>query len=270
MKQQRRGRTIAMTAEEIDAFLVQQRTCRIATLGDATGPHLSPVWFVWDGSAVWVHSLVRSQRFVDITRDPRVSVLADAGHGYHELRGVELRGTATIVGKVPQSGETEAALTGTERLFATKYSDGTMSHDGRHAWLRITPAKILSWDFRKITTAQVDAGPPPAQRACERYVDLVNAGDFDGLANLFAENALLSPPPALSAPVRGRAAIREMYRTAIEPMRPRITSAGYANSGDQCWASFSGTSATGVVMDVVDIVTVDEAGLITDCIVYAR
>jgi hypothetical protein len=25
-----------------------------------------------------------------------------------------------------------------------------MTHDGRHAWLRITPLKIVSWDFRKL------------------------------------------------------------------------------------------------------------------------
>jgi hypothetical protein len=25
-----------------------------------------------------------------------------------------------------------------------------LTHDGRHAWLRITPEKITSWDFRKI------------------------------------------------------------------------------------------------------------------------
>jgi hypothetical protein len=27
-----------------------------------------------------------------------------------------------------------------------------MIHDGRHAWLRITPGKIVSWDFRKLAT----------------------------------------------------------------------------------------------------------------------
>jgi hypothetical protein len=25
-----------------------------------------------------------------------------------------------------------------------------MYHDGRHAWLRVTPTKIASWDFRKL------------------------------------------------------------------------------------------------------------------------
>ena len=27
-----------------------------------------------------------------------------------------------------------------------------MIHDGRHAWLRITPLKMVSWDFRKLAT----------------------------------------------------------------------------------------------------------------------
>ena len=40
-----------------------------------------------------------------------------------------------------------------ERLMAGKYFRAAdMTHDGRHAWLRITPAKITSWDFRKLAT----------------------------------------------------------------------------------------------------------------------
>ena len=38
-----------------------------------------------------------------------------------------------------------------ERLMAAKYwHGGELAHDGRHAWLRITPGKITSWDFRKL------------------------------------------------------------------------------------------------------------------------
>jgi len=36
--------------------------------------------------------------------------------------------------------------------MADKYQGGTMYHDGRHAWLRITPDKITSWDFRKLAS----------------------------------------------------------------------------------------------------------------------
>ena len=35
--------------------------------------------------------------------------------------------------------------------MARKYfGSATMTYDGRHAWLRITPLKIVSWDFRKL------------------------------------------------------------------------------------------------------------------------
>ena len=38
-----------------------------------------------------------------------------------------------------------------ERLWARKYhGSDTMTYDGRHAWLRLTPEKIVSWDFRKL------------------------------------------------------------------------------------------------------------------------
>jgi PPOX class probable F420-dependent enzyme len=161
VKQQRRSRVIAMTPGELDAFLGEQRTCRLATTGPE-GPHVAPVWFVWDGQAVWTSSLVRSQRWANIARDPRVAVVVDDGHHYHELRGVEIEGRAAMVGPVPRTGEDPPVpeLAEPERLMAAKYSGGTQTASsgpqtasgGPHAWLRITPVKIVSWDFRKLAT----------------------------------------------------------------------------------------------------------------------
>lgn len=150
MKEQRRGGKIAMNDEERDAFLSSGRTCRVATLGADGSPHLTPLWFAWDGSALWLTSIVRSQRWADIERDPRVSIVVDAGSDFMELRGVEIQGVAESVGEVPRVGEPVAELQVPEQLFADKHAGGTVYHDGRHAWLRIVPNKIVSWDFRKI------------------------------------------------------------------------------------------------------------------------
>jgi hypothetical protein len=151
VKEQRRGRRIALSPEERDEFLRVERTCRLATVSPG-GPHLSALWFVWDGEALWVTSIVKSQRWTNIQRDPHVSVLVDSGHGYGELCGVEIVGTAQSLGEVPRVGEPNDELAEPERLFGDKYSGGTFHHDGRHAWLRIVPDKIVSWDFRKIPT----------------------------------------------------------------------------------------------------------------------
>ncbi len=95
-REQRRARGIAMGKAELDTFLTKQRTCRVATASQ-DGPHLTPLWYVWDETALWLYSVVRSQRWTDISRDRRVAVLVDAGHAYGELRGAELRGAVEIM-----------------------------------------------------------------------------------------------------------------------------------------------------------------------------
>ena len=139
-----------MTPEELDVFLGSERTCRVATAA-ADGPHLTPLWFVWDGTSLWLYSITRSKRWSDLNRDPRVAVLVDTGHDYNELRGAELRGRVEVVGEVPRTGRPDPELATPEQLFARKYVGAeTMAHDERHAWLRLTPERIVSWDFRKL------------------------------------------------------------------------------------------------------------------------
>ena len=142
-------RSIAMTADEVDAFLAEQRTCRVATSDrtDRTPPRSGSA-----GTAValWLTSLVRSQRWADLRRDPRIAAVVDAGERYDELRGVELRGRVEVVGEVPRTGEPVPELVEPERVFADKYGGGVLEHDGRHGWLRLIPEKITSWDFRKL------------------------------------------------------------------------------------------------------------------------
>ena len=148
---QRRGRKIMMTAGELDEFLTSQRTCRVATVSADGAPHVSTLWFAWDGTSMWLYSVVRSKRWTDLRRDPRVAIVVDTGEEYDELRGVELSGTVDFVGEAPRTGELRAELDVPETLFARKnFHLEEMPHDGRHAWIRLTPEKIVSWDFRKL------------------------------------------------------------------------------------------------------------------------
>lgn len=147
---QRRKRKIALSADEVDALLTDQRICRVATLTSSGGPHVSPLWYAWDGTSLWLYSIVRSQRWADLLRDPRAAVVVDAGGDFGELHG-----RFEPAGAVPRTGEEDhPELATPERLFAAKYGgspDGSMYHDGRHAWLRLLPGKVASWDHRKIT-----------------------------------------------------------------------------------------------------------------------
>jgi hypothetical protein len=148
---QRRGRAIAMTAAEVDEFLTAERTCRVATVGRDGRPHVAPLWFAWDGTSLWLNSVVRSQRWTDLERDRRIAVVVDGGVEFSELCGVELSGAVVPVGDVPRTAAPDPALAGVERLFARKYTGrDEFAPDGRHAWLRLSPDKLVSWDFRKL------------------------------------------------------------------------------------------------------------------------
>ncbi len=152
LRPQRRSRRVAMDPAERDAFLESQRVCRVATAG-AHGPHATPLWYVWHDSCIWLYSIVTSQRWSDLMTDPRIGVVVDDGVEYAELRGVEITGRVEIVGEVPRTGEPDDTLGPVEAAMARRYHDGpdqAFELDGRHAWLRVVPDKIVSWDFRKI------------------------------------------------------------------------------------------------------------------------
>ncbi|WP_406461184.1 pyridoxamine 5'-phosphate oxidase family protein [Streptomyces sp. NBC_00111] len=149
---QRRGRRIMMTDAERDAYLAEQRTCRVATVSPDGMPHVAALWFVWDGASLWLYSLTRSLRWSQLRRDPKIAVVVDDGFEYGELRGVELSGEVSFVGEVPRTGADCAELEAPERMFASKYFGlDSLPHDERHGWLRLTPRAVRSWDFRKLS-----------------------------------------------------------------------------------------------------------------------
>jgi pyridoxamine 5'-phosphate oxidase-like protein len=150
LRPQKRGRRIAMSTDEVDAFLAAQRTCRVASIGP-DGPHATPLWFHWDGTHFWLYSITRAQRWADLMKDPRIGIVVDAGDDYFGLHGVEISGTVEVVGEVPRTGEPNDELGAVEMPFVKKnFGLDEMFYDGKHAWLRVTPTKIASWDFRKL------------------------------------------------------------------------------------------------------------------------
>jgi Pyridoxamine 5'-phosphate oxidase len=142
-----------MTPSERDDFLRHERVCRVATVSADGRPHVVPLWYVWEAEepAFWLYSIVNSRRWAEIVHNPSVSVVVDGGIAYFELHGVELNGDVEVVGDVPRSGGANAELEKVESLFGSRYSKtGQMSYDNRHAWLRLRPLSIVSWDFRKV------------------------------------------------------------------------------------------------------------------------
>src|SRR3569832_2314190 len=88
---------ITMTDEEVAAFLDRSRTATMATLGPSGHPHLIAMWYgVIDGK-IYFETKSKSQKSVNLRRDPKISVMVEAGDTYDQLRGVAIEGTAHLI-----------------------------------------------------------------------------------------------------------------------------------------------------------------------------
>jgi PPOX class probable F420-dependent enzyme len=86
-----------MTPAEIDEFLQGRRVMNVATNGPTGHPHVVAMWYGFlDGKpAFWTFG--KSQKILNLRRDPKISALVETGEEYNELKGVELVGSGRII-----------------------------------------------------------------------------------------------------------------------------------------------------------------------------
>ncbi|WP_028652348.1 pyridoxamine 5'-phosphate oxidase family protein [Nocardioides halotolerans] len=88
---------VVMTHDEIVEFLHQQRSSTVATYGPQGQIHLVGMWYAVKDNTVWIETKRKSQKVVNLRRDPRMSFLVEAGHTYDQLRGVALEGRGVVI-----------------------------------------------------------------------------------------------------------------------------------------------------------------------------
>ena len=97
---------IRMTDAELAAFLAEQRTLILATVGRDGWPHLMPLWFTVRDGEPWAWTYARSQKVRNLERDPRATWQVEAGASYEQLRGAMVKARVELVRDV----ETVAAF----------------------------------------------------------------------------------------------------------------------------------------------------------------
>jgi steroid delta-isomerase len=98
----------------------------------------------------------------------------------------------------------------------------------------------------------------------QRYVDLLNKGDADGVAALYAEGGTVEDPVG-SAVQRGREAVRAWYARSAGRVRLEL-SGPIRVAGDEAAFPLLGTMGPAGArsqIDIIDVMRFDEAGRIT-------
>ena len=107
-----------------------------------------------------------------------------------------------------------------------------------------------------------------ARHAAERYVELVNDRDLDGLAELFAPEAELYHPVGEFA---GHDGIRKFYAENVLLFSPHISAVSWVDEEPVCVFEMEARApGSDAVAHAIDHLTVDDGGLIGRLAIYYR
>jgi PPOX class probable F420-dependent enzyme len=148
----KRRELIRMTEAEMWSFIDGCKSLQVATINKNGTPQLTTLWFAIVDGAIIFETFTKSQKIVNLKRDPRISVLVEDGDVYNELRGVAINGRAELYDK-PEDVFRYA-------LAVTRKNNPGLSDEQQNAAAKIMSQKrtavvvkaekIVSWDHRRL------------------------------------------------------------------------------------------------------------------------
>ncbi len=160
---------VAMSDPEVREYLEQSRTATLATLGADGRPHLVAMWYAVMDGEIWFETKSRSQKALNLRRDPRVTVLVEDGETYDGLRGVSIDGTAELVEDPDALWEVGVNVweryTGPYTEEAKPLVEFMLT---KRVAVRVIPERIRSWDHRKLGMDPIPLGGSTADHLHDR------------------------------------------------------------------------------------------------------
>jgi PPOX class probable F420-dependent enzyme len=156
---------IQMTDDQIAEFIDHSRTATMATVSPGGRPHLVAMWYALLDGEIWFETKAKSQKAVNLRRDPTMTVMIEDGDTYGTLRGVAIDCRAEIVDDDPavllQVGiSVWERYTGPYSEDLRPFVDQMMNN---RIAVRVVPTRVRSWDHRKLGMPDMPVSGTTAQ-----------------------------------------------------------------------------------------------------------
>lgn len=140
-----------MSDEEIDAFLHERQSMSVATFNHDETIHVVAMWYGFYEGKPAFETFTKSQKVLNLRRDPRITVLVEDGDEYGELRGVEIVGR----GEVVDDTDVLRVIAGSvvQRYMGVSEADADAAAEilmNKRSAIVIHPERIVSWDHSKL------------------------------------------------------------------------------------------------------------------------
>ena len=148
----KRRELIAMTEDEMWRFIESQKSIQVATVNGDGSPHLTTLWFAVADGKIVLETFTKSQKVVNLKRNPKIAVLFEDGDKYEDLRGVSINAEAELVSDVDRVHALHTAVLkrntpGVDEETLDKVS-ASMAH--KKTAILVAPQRVMSWDHSKL------------------------------------------------------------------------------------------------------------------------
>src|SRR5262249_8041231 len=130
---------------------------QLATNGHDGHPHLVTMYYVLTGGLITFWTYRKSQKALNLRRDPRISCLVEEGGEYFDFRGVLVPGTARRIGERAASAEIGRQITAVVGGALAGAEPGALTAYVEHAAQKrfgyvVEPSRIISWDHTRLAS----------------------------------------------------------------------------------------------------------------------
>ena len=143
---------IELTEEEQGQVLETGWTLQVASIGQRGYPHLVAMWYVLVDGSIEFTTFGKSQKILNLRRNPKITAMLESGRGYAELKGLVIEADAEIIEDNAHTamvmGRVGAKYNGLP--IPTETSEQQMKAASKRVTVRIKPLRVVSWDHSKL------------------------------------------------------------------------------------------------------------------------
>ena len=151
----RRG-AISLSDTEQEEFLNQGWTLQVASIGHKGFPHLIAMWYVVIDGKIHFTTFAKSQKVLNLRRDPKMTGLIESGDTYNELRGLELVGSGRLVDDYDQTlaiGKAVGVRYNGEGVLSAEALPFLEAQARKRIGVVFDVQRTVSWDHSKLGNA---------------------------------------------------------------------------------------------------------------------